>query len=145
MIYKKLFELQQEVQAIEKDSENPHFKSKYFDINKIISTLKPLLKKLDLVILQPLELVENKPVLRTIILEVGSGEKVETVALLPEGLEPQKMGSAITYYRRYSLQSLLLLEAEDDDGTAGSPANNGYAPRPSKAPVKPTPKSDDPF
>ena len=38
----------------------------------------------------------------------------------PEGLEiqstkPQERGSEITYYRRYGLQSLLGLEAEDDD------------------------------
>jgi len=37
---------------------------------------------------------------------------------LPDNVEPQKMGSAITYYRRYSLQSMLLLEAEDDDGNS---------------------------
>jgi hypothetical protein len=36
--------------------------------------------------------------------------------------DPQKMGSMITYYRRYTLQSLLGLQAEDDDGNAASKA-----------------------
>ena len=39
---------------------------------------------------------------------------------LPDLTDPQKMGSAITYYRRYSLQSLFLLQAEDDDGNKGA-------------------------
>jgi hypothetical protein len=30
-------------------------------------------------------------------------------------MNPQQMGSAITYFRRYTLQSLLSLRAEDDD------------------------------
>ena len=33
-----------------------------------------------------------------------------------EGLDAQKKGSEITYYRRYTLTSLLGLQAEDDDG-----------------------------
>jgi hypothetical protein len=39
---------------------------------------------------------------------------------LPEIADPQKMGSAVTYYRRYMLQSLLLLRAVDDDGNIAS-------------------------
>ena len=35
---------------------------------------------------------------------------------LPNDLDAQKMGSAITYFRRYTLQSLLALQALDDDG-----------------------------
>jgi hypothetical protein len=35
---------------------------------------------------------------------------------LPDLQDPQKMGSAVTYYRRYSIQSLFTLQAEDDDG-----------------------------
>ena len=34
------------------------------------------------------------------------------------------MGSAITYYRRYTLQSLLALEAEDDDRNKASGNTN---------------------
>ena len=34
--------------------------------------------------------------------------------------DPQKLGSAVTYYRRYTLQSLLGLQAEDDDANSAS-------------------------
>ena len=58
--------------------------------------------------------MDGKNVLSTIIYD---GDKVvlSSSIYLPDNLDPQKIGSAITYYRRYSLQSLLLLEAEDDD------------------------------
>jgi len=39
---------------------------------------------------------------------------------LPKNLDAQKIGSAITYYRRYTLQSLLALQAIDDDGNLAS-------------------------
>jgi len=39
---------------------------------------------------------------------------------LPEIQDPQKVGSAVTYYRRYTLQSLLSLQAEDDDANSAS-------------------------
>ena len=44
------------------------------------------------------------------------GGFVESSLELPANLDAQKIGSAITYYRRYTLQSLLGLQAEDDDG-----------------------------
>lgn len=122
-ILKKIFNLQQEVKAIEKDSDNPYFKSKYFDINKIIETLKPILKKEGLAIYQPVVFQDGKNILKTFIADYECGEQIESSITLPDNLEPQKMGSAITYYRRYSLQSLLMLEAEDDDGNVASPQN----------------------
>jgi hypothetical protein len=48
-------------------------------------------------------------------------ETIESTTVLPEQTDPQKVGSAITYFRRYALQSLLALEAEDDDAELASP------------------------
>ena len=121
MIHSKLLELQNRVGAISKDSKNPFLKSNYFDINKIIETLKPLLEELGLLIMQPIIFKDGKNILRTeVIFQSDSDVQlgiVHSEIALPDNLEPQKMGSAITYYRRYSLQSLLFLQAEDDDGT----------------------------
>ena len=122
-ILKKVFNLQQEVKAIEKDSENPFFKSNYFDINKMIEVLKPILKTQGLAIYQPVVFQDNKNILKTIIADTESEEMIESSISLPDNLEPQKMGSAITYLRRYSLQSMLFLQAEDDDGSLASPKN----------------------
>ena len=121
----KLLELQKRIKAIKKDSINPFFKSSYFDINALLAEIKPILNELDLVILQPLKVKEGKNVVSTQIIEFNAKrEQDEVIAgseiMLPDISDPQKLGSAITYYRRYSLQSLLSLEAEDDDANTAS-------------------------
>lgn len=110
-IYTKLFNLQNELGSISKDTSNPFFKSKYFDINSLIGQLKPLLQKYNLVLLQPI--TDNY--VRSVIHDLDGGA-VESAIKLPKNLDAQKLGSAITYYRRYTLQSLLALQAIDDDG-----------------------------
>jgi hypothetical protein len=111
-IYKQLLEVQREVGAISKDSKNPFFKSKYFDINKLIEVVNPVLSKHGLVLLQPIE--DNKVVSR--LFDAESEKCVESWLELPNLSDPQKIGSAISYYRRYTLSSLLGLQAEDEDG-----------------------------
>ena len=49
----------------------------------------------------------------------GTGGVVSGLKL-PEITDPQKLGSCITYYRRYTLSSLLGLQSEDDDGNTAS-------------------------
>jgi len=115
----KLLKFQQKVEAIKKDSKNPFFKSNYFDINSLLKEIKPILNELELTLIQPLTTIEGRPALRTILLD-GNKELVNDLVILPDLQDPQKMGSAITYYRRYSIQSLLLLQAEDDDGNMAS-------------------------
>lgn len=115
-INQKLFDLQQEIGTISKDASNPFYKSKYFDINSLIKQLQPLLKKHRLLLLQPIE--EDMVVSKLICID-GSGGVISGLKL-PEISDPQKLGSCITYYRRYTLSSLLGLQAEDDDANAAS-------------------------
>lgn len=130
-LYAKLLKVQKEVKAIAKEENNPFFKSKYFDINGLLGALKPILNANELVVMQPVGALEGRPILQTIIIDAESGEKMESSLLLPELSDPQKMGSAITYFRRYALQSLFLLEAIDDDAnTASEKEDPKYAPRP---------------
>ncbi len=119
-IYAKLLEAQKEIGAIKKDSDNPYFKSKYVDINGILAVVKPILNKHGLVLTQALNVTEGRTGLNTAIVDSESGEKVESNVFLPEMSKPQETGSAITYFRRYALQSLLALESEDDDGNIAS-------------------------
>jgi hypothetical protein len=120
-LLKALAEVKKEVGTLSKTETNPFFKSKYFDINSLIQQVDPLLEKNNLLLLQPIE--NNK--VRSVIYHIESGENVISEMDLPNLQDPQKLGSAITYYRRYTLQSLLGLQAEDDDGNKAS------------APVKP--------
>lgn len=116
----KLFNIQTKVGKLAREKDNPYFKSKYFDVNQVIEHLKPLLEEEEIIVIQPLSNVAGKLSLTTIVLDKATGENIESVAILPEGLDAQKMGSAITYFRRYALQSFFLLQAEDDDANFAS-------------------------
>lgn len=115
-INQKLFNLQQEIDTISKDAKNPFYKSKYFDINSLINQLQPYFKKHRLLLLQP---IEEDCVYSKIICVDGTGGVISALKL-PEINDPQKLGSAITYYRRYTLASLLGLQAVDDDANLAS-------------------------
>jgi len=136
-IYTKLLSVQKKIGAISKDAENPFFKSKYFDINALIEHVKPVLNEEGLIVLQSLAHIEGKPAIETLIVDAESGEEVGHTTPLPVNDDPQKMGSAITYYRRYALVSLLFLNAEDDDGNkASKPQAKKYEDKPKSTGVK---------
>jgi hypothetical protein len=118
-LVKKINTVKKEVGKIIKDSENPYYKSKYTDINSLIEQLEPLLEKRKLVLLQP---IKNGEVYSEII-DLESGQVITSSLALPTIADPQKIGSAITYYRRYTLTSLLALQSEDDDGNLASGKN----------------------
>ena len=115
-IYNKLYQVQKEIGSISKDKVNPFYQNKYFDINKLIEQLTPILQKHNLLLLQPIE--DDKQYSRIIDLDGGI---VESSLALPTNLDAQKIGAAITYYRRYTLVSLLGLQAKDDDGNDAIP------------------------
>ena len=79
-----------------------------------------------MLLLQPIE--EGKVVTRIVSVKSTveltdysiEGNSVSSSMQLPNIQDPQKLGSAITYYRRYTLQSLLGLQAEDDDGNTAT-------------------------
>jgi hypothetical protein len=115
-LLKALSNVKKEVGSLSKTETNPFFKSKYFDINSLIQQVDPLLEKYGLLLLQP---IENGNVISKIY-HVETAESVSSSIILPNLTDPQKLGSAITYYRRYTLQSLLGLQAEDDDANKAS-------------------------
>ena len=115
-IYKKLFEAKKEIGKISKDSTNPFFKSKYFDINGLLEHVEPILQKHDLLLLQPI--TDGK--VSTVIVDIETGEKVISEIALPQLNDPQKLGSCVSYYRRYTAQSLICLQSTDDDANLAS-------------------------
>lgn len=112
----KLFTIQNELTALAKNKENTFLKNaKYFDINAVIAHLKPLLEKHRILVMQPLCMIGDKPGIRTVLTDIDSNETEKFQTTYPEVADAQKAGSSITYFRRYSLVSAFLLEAEDDD------------------------------
>jgi hypothetical protein len=107
----KLLDFQKRVGIVKKDSKNPHFKNTYASLTQILGEVKPLLTECGLVLVQPISLDG----VGTTIIDCETNEKIETIISLPSNLNPQQLGSAITYFRRYTLASLLALEIDDDD------------------------------
>lgn len=133
-MHEKLLAIQKEIGAIKKDSKNPFFKSSYFDINSLLAEVKPILNKHGLVLLQPITASEGCTQAHLTTILMDGKEQLSWSTPIPTLEDAQKMGSVITYFRRYALQSLLALEAEDDDGetAVGRPTKKAY----------PTPKSE---
>ena len=110
----KINEIQKEIGVMKKDTQGYNYK--YFDINQLLEKLSPLLAEKELTLIQPLTNINGRPAINTRIYKKGDIEPIiDFTITLPDLIKPQDMGSCITYYRRYSLQSLFALEAEDDD------------------------------
>ena len=115
-IYQKLLEAKKEIGKVGKNAKNPHFKNTYADVNALIEAVEPILHEKGLMLLQPI----NDGKVSSIIIDCETSEQIESSIDLPTTGTPQAIGSAITYFRRYTLQSLLSLQAEDDDGQKAS-------------------------
>ena len=127
-LIKALIKAKAEFQPIEKDKLNPHFKTKYASLDSVLDAVTPALCKHGLVIVQPLQ---PGRILHTHLYH-ESGEVMTSMFELPDISDIQKIGSTLTYARRYSVCALLGITAdEDSDGNAGKsgdkPASN---PRP---------------
>lgn len=115
-IWQKLHAAKQQIGKVAKNATNPHFKRSYADINALLEAVEPILHDHGLLLLQPI--VGTDVVTR--IIDIESGEQIESFMALPPIADPQKALAAVTYFRRGTLQSLLSLQAVDDDGNTAS-------------------------
>jgi hypothetical protein len=118
-----LVAFQGEMKTVGKDKVNPHFKSRYADIASITETVMPLLSKHGLAFACLPQSADNGYEIVGVLLH-ESGERLEA-ALPLFGNDAQKIGSSITYMRRYLLCSLtgIVTGDEDDDGNFASTTN----------------------
>ena len=105
--------------TIPKTKTNPHFKSKYAGFEDIVETIRKPLSENGLSFVQ----LPGDGVLTTVIMH-ESGEYIQSAMTMKAAKEnnPQAIGSALTYSKRYSLASILGLAVgdEDDDGNAAA-------------------------
>ena len=108
----RLLDFQRKIQVIKKDAKNPHFKNTYATLAHVLSEIKPILNDVGLLITQPIDE-------RGIGTVISDGkESISSFIPMPQGLQPQPLGSCISYFRRYTVCSLLSLEIDDDDANA---------------------------
>jgi hypothetical protein len=118
-LIEKIGKIQENIETLVKDTDA--FKYKYVTLSQIQEKMNPLLVEQKLVLIQPLKIdLVGKTYLLTEIYDTESEEVINSSIYLPEGIDPQKLGSAISYFRRYSLLALFNLETEDDDGASAS-------------------------
>jgi hypothetical protein len=101
-----------------KDAKNPFFKSKYADLNSVIDASLTVLNEAGVLVLQPTVVLEGKAYVETKLIHAESGESISgfTEIVVKSATDAQQVGSGISYARRYGLQSLVVLKADDNDG-----------------------------
>jgi hypothetical protein len=124
-----LLKAQKAIGYAKKGASNPYFHSKYADLGSVMEACKDALNENGIVILQP---VMGHFVETTLLHESGEWMTSETPIVCKEENNPQALGSAISYARRYGLQSMVFIPAEDDDGNSATekPVTNGHTPAP---------------
>lgn len=119
-----LAKAQGEIENAEKDSLNPHFKSKYADLASVRAAYRDPLKKHGLSLMQIPSANGAKVKVKTILMH-ESGEYISgELEMTAQQNTPQAIGSAATYCRRYSASAFTGVAPDDDDGNeaTGKPA-----------------------
>ena len=106
---------QSQIKGAKKDSKNPYFKSDYADLTSTWEAARDPLTKNGLAIVQTMEPREDQTILVTTLAH-KSGQWIKSfLPLTIVKKDPQGVGSAITYARRYALSAMLNICPFDDD------------------------------
>lgn len=134
-ISQALLEFQGKVDGVEKNKANPHFKSRYANLEAVRDTAVPALQEVGIVYTQsPGPITDGNMSLTTMLIHAKSGEWMKFTGEISLGKrDPQGVGSALTYMQRYSLMAALGLPPVDDDGEGAMERGRSS---PSQAPVK---------
>ena len=114
-----LVKAQSEMSNAKKDAVNPFFKKNYADLNAIREAVLPVLNSHGISAIQPMCVIDGAFFVETILLhETGEYISSLTPVINDKPNDSQRHGSGVSYARRYALQSIVNIGAEDDDGNA---------------------------
>lgn len=155
---KDLVKAQAGITGVAKDGSNPIFRSKYITLDSILLAVRPVLSQCNIFLTQS---VQDYATTEGVIISVtvrstllhSSGEWIANEVTIPVNpavdrngkvlaVDAHRLGSSITYGRRYSLSALLGIGEDDDDGnTASGYQNQIQAPQePQRKPQAPQPQ-----
>lgn len=138
-IYAALCKAQQAMTGATKDSDNPHFRSKYADLGAVQDACLPALHAQGFAVFQPIVTDEAGHWVETILAH-ESGETISCrTPLLLGKHDMQGLGSAITYARRYGLMCMSGVAPEDDDGNKAAEQGGKMKPK------QPAPRPPDTY
>jgi hypothetical protein len=135
-----LVKAQAEIDGAVKSSYNPAFKTRYADLESVISAVRPALANHGLAFVQEVSEREAGGLfIETVILhETGEMFRCGKLPIPVNKQDAQAYGSAISYGKRYSLAAAFGVPQTDDDGEAASqrPAAAPAAPAQPVSPVE---------
>lgn len=128
---------QKATESVKKAATNPAFKTKYADLAQVVEGVIPALNGAGVGVLQFPGFDGNMAWVTTTLLHESGSSVTATLHLRPSKNDPQGVGSAITYGRRYSLLAITGSAPEDDDGNAASGSRREPPPPPKRAETLP--------
>lgn len=113
-----LVKAQRNIGSALKGTKNPFFGAKFANLGSVMEACKEALNDQGVSVLQPVVSTTEGDFVETILLH-ECGEFFSSAMRLKVSKEDmQQFGSAVSYARRYGLQSMVFIPAEDDDGEA---------------------------
>tara|TARA_S200002703_G_C3741672_1_gene228083 strand:- start:141 stop:635 length:495 start_codon:yes stop_codon:yes gene_type:complete len=106
---------QSKLTSVPKSGVNPHFRSSYATLDDILKVALPVFGSAGIGITQWNTTTERGVKVRTVIGHKAGASLSDEFELPCDTSKPQAVGSALTYARRYSLQSVLGIAGEEDD------------------------------
>ena len=121
-ITKALIAARRQMGKLVKDAKNPHFKSAYATLQACHDVAVPALADAGIAVVEYSEHTESGTVLHLDLVHVDSGEQITSAFPLvcKDHNNPQQLGSAQTYARRYLIMAAAGLTPEGDDGNGAS-------------------------
>lgn len=139
---KRIAEISRQGITCIKNANNPYFNSKYADLATVVEALKEPLEKAGIGYSFRVDnTIDGSGWMVILTVTDIEDDKSLLISFFPiMSTEPQKMGSAITYAKRYLLTTVFNVIAEEDDD--GNAAQGNKPALPKKAPSPLTPASD---
>lgn len=125
---KAMVKVQAALKPALKDSKNPFFQSKYADLESVWEACRAPLIENGISVIQTMAFENGTDILETILLHTSGQYLTSRLRIAPIKPDPQAMGSAITYARRYALAALIGVVQADDDGEAAMERKIAYKP-----------------
>ncbi len=123
-----LAKAQAKIRGAIKDTANPFFKSKYADLAAVWDVAREPLASNGLSVSQLPSTHGDLVQLDTILMHASGQWIASSLAVKPMKQDPQGVGSALTYLRRYSFSAMVGVAQEDDDGNAATKGRSAPEP-----------------
>lgn len=129
---------QKAMEAVKKAATNPAFRTKYADLSEVVEAVVPALNAAGVGVIQNAANDGDFVSVATTLLHESGSSVTSMLRLRPSKTDPQGVGSAITYGRRYSLLAMTGAAPEDDDGNSASGPRQQHQ---QQQPAAPAPKA----